>query len=367
MLSSSGFAFLYRGAPDTIVDLAISNDGKVMYQLTAQSHIHVTSLVQESSGYNTLVKRSDIFNGARLLCPNSTLMDSQTFKIISLFPTTESKHYQLVAITSTGCRLYFSHFKNGVQQALPNALDLLHVRTPPPNEFQNGVAIAYSAFDYGVTMLVKGDTLVATSPDVGSLAKQTDTNNGGLFEFSTPLQLGGKILSIMEVTAPTSLNEMANVTAPARQFLVLTDNGLSTLTKQRPIDMLSNLIGEAQSNTRARIQDFESFFQHFGPYNGCAFCFDLITTSNTPTAMTPALMRGAKELLDQFGPLETLAENGVNGLMLFVYRVIRPVWDKALIKETVTDGVTTYTSAHPIAQLRHTQEALRKTSKYISK
>ncbi|KAI8879318.1 hypothetical protein K501DRAFT_257023 [Backusella circina FSU 941] len=374
LLNPAGFSFLYRGSPETIVDLAFSHDGKIMYQLTQNSHIHVTSLVQESSGFNTVVKRTDIFNGARLLCPNSTLMDSQTFKITSLFPTTESERYQLVAITSTGCRLYFTHFKNGVQEFLPNDLELLHVRTPPPNEFQGGPIAPTSVYHHAVMLLVKegeDNRLVVTNPDVGYLARTTNTSNEGLFEFSTTLQVTGKILSILELTTTPTINELAApLTVGPRQYLVLTNNGLLTICKQRPIDMLQNLIADAQSDTRSRVQDFNSLFQHLGVFNGCALCFGLVTTASNQgesTAVTPAIIKGAEELIEQFGPLERLAEDGLNGLMLFIYRVIRPIWDKVLIKETVKDGVKTYTSAHPISQLRHTQMTLRKLNKFILK
>jgi hypothetical protein len=93
------------------------------------------------------------------------------------------------------------------------------------------------------------------------------------------LPLPGKILAVTEITTlPFQLNELASSASlrSARLFLTLTTTGLTLLLKQRPVDMLQNILSNCGSDIRHRPGDFQQFFQYFGPIQASALCFGII-------------------------------------------------------------------------------------------
>lgn len=135
---------------------------------------------------------SGISEKARLMCPNNPLVDNFTITSIHSTPSSESKRYQLVAITSTGFRLYFSHFKHAAPRNpsdTPDGIVLIHVRTPPPRHTTSNPAsqqtntasptsppsIFSCFYSNGVYMSVElnnnVETLTSCCPDIGYLAR----------------------------------------------------------------------------------------------------------------------------------------------------------------------------------------------------
>ncbi|KAK9761354.1 hypothetical protein K7432_013808 [Basidiobolus ranarum] len=113
--------------------------------LTKRSNIEIIFLGRDGAQFKRVAKVINICQYASQLCSTSPLLDSRSLQIVSLHPVypSESKLINLVVVTSTSCRLYFTHHKRdfpGVSAVscndlkAPTGLELIHVRLPPSLE-----------------------------------------------------------------------------------------------------------------------------------------------------------------------------------------------------------------------------------------
>ncbi|GAA5809257.1 hypothetical protein MFLAVUS_002662 [Mucor flavus] len=379
--------FLIQTTTDPVTQIALSETGDVLYQLTENSHIHVTYLGVDGQSYKDVLTYKDAAERANESLRTSKLLDPRTFKIVSINPTSsaESKSYHLVAITSTGCRLYLSHHKDNQhlkQDEAPNTLTLSHVRHPDESILPTDV-FSHTLYKDGLFVGVKNqnqkpteDTIVTYSPDLGSLTtpKIIMTGTSAYKEFDNLLKVPGKIISIVEsTTSPHRINELSTpYETPGRTLLALTTYGIVVLIKQRPIDMLYRLLNSTNGDTAIRLQDYGSFFQHFGCINGVSLCLGLIcspssinnTGINSVEPVTDVITGSAKVLLETLG--QTLSDlnpqftSRHDGLALFVYRAINSIWSKPLVKVPSNGASVVYTSTLSSTELQNTQQILKK-------
>ncbi|KAI7888861.1 Nup133 N terminal like-domain-containing protein [Mucor mucedo] len=387
--TSSPLSFIIPTTKDPVIQLAINECGNVLYQLTQNSNITVTYLGEDGTSFNTVLQCKDAAKLANSSVPNSPYVASKVFKIVSLNPTSpsESKDYQLVAITSNGSRLYFTQYE-GSQHLLnngpPNTLQLSHVR-PPNSDVAPTDVFAHTYYKDGLLIGVKNqnekrteDRIVTYSPDLAAIANPNNIINSipSYTEFNNFLDVPGKIISIVE-TANTAyqINELtAPFETPGRTFLVLTTYGMAVLVKQRPIDMLYKLICNANQDTAARLRNFESFFQYFGYVNSISLCLGILCSTSSIMkngltsvgSVTNDISKSITVLLENMGS----APSAINpqfssrhdGLALFVYRVINPIWSKPFVKASSNDASAIYSSILAPAQLQRTLTVMRKLS-----
>lgn len=367
---------------DPITQIAVNESGTVLYHLTENSTIAVTDLGVNGQSFNTVHYFKDVLAKARGSLPSTPLLDASTFKVISINPTSpkESREYHLVAITSTGCRLYFNHNKSNqhLKDDSPDTLQLSHVRIPSQDITPKDV-FSKAYYKNGLFIAVKNtqekpneDKIITYSPDLAVLTNPAYANSP-LVEFNNSIDLPGKVIAITEVnSSPYSINEMtATYETPGRTFLVLTTYGISVLYKQRPIDMLFRILENTNIDTAARLRDYESFFTHFGYVNSISLCFGIICNANISTndtfhtvePITEVITQSAISLLETFGQTPSVFDNTYtsrhDGLALFIYRIILPIWDVQIIKESAPD---VYTSNLSTKDLQRTQQVLRKLS-----
>lgn len=172
-----------------------------------------------------------------------------------------------------------------------------------------------------------------------------------------------------------ALNELATqLSRPPRQFLVLTNSGINVLSKQRPIDILQQLLIESGGND----QDLDYFFDMYGRAQACAMClgiacFNPYASSSAPTrslasvaapvrGLSPTVVAGATRLFFEkggkpalndrpapppgvvgtadLGRLMTTSEPSFSGrhdgLALYFARVVRPIWKQKVAKPSPT-------------------------------
>jgi nuclear pore complex protein Nup155 len=150
--------------------------------------INLTGAVQARS----TVKAGYILQEAKRKSNHSRAMDEISFKVVDIhtIPSTESKDVSLLAVTSTGCRLYFGQ-KGALDYNSQRNLDqtssgpyLLHVRIPPafnnaPEAVlgpQGQYRIHQSLYSNGVFLAAHSlhdaaDALIATAPESGPINK----------------------------------------------------------------------------------------------------------------------------------------------------------------------------------------------------
>lgn len=394
--SGSSFGFLFRKSSDPIVQIAVNESGTVLYQLTKNSTINVVYLGTDGYTFNTVCKKSDCIADAKRSVPTSEYFIPDT-QIVSIHPTTaaESLYYHLVAITSNGCRIYYNHQKDAQHvkyDAAPNGLINVHVRTPS-EILKPSDLVGKSLYRNALTMLVKNahvnetqSQIITYSPHLANLGNRTSPNsNIQLQENGNAIDIHGKILDIIE--SPTNSDGINEFKYPyhatPRHFLVLTTSGITVLVKQRPVDMLHNLITRAGSDTRHRPNDFEPFFNHYGYLNASSLCYNLISSIDVPNsnplydakAVAAHVAKDAETLLARFGKVNSLIEDPKaqsftslhDGLALFTYRVIEGIWSKKLIKETSTAAGKSYSNNISTEELASIQKILTRLQTFIDR
>jgi hypothetical protein len=346
--NSSSFGFISSYFNHAIIDICSNSDGNVLYQLGQQSTIFITWVQGDS--FQHLVSKNDICKH------DAQLKDTQIISIYATLPN-ESRKYQLVGITSTGHRLYFTIYKNELEQTMPNTLDLLHVRSPP--SFLGGSLSHKSLYRDAVYLAVRTDTeeLIESNPDIGHLGQSIHQHD--LVEFTKRIPISGKVLAIESMSGIADdyqVNEIASpLTVAARQFVVFTTTGIFVLVKQRPIDMFQKLIMNSQSDTPTLPEELYSFTTHFGVANTSAFAFAIISD----IALTATgVINGAKAVLSRLknNPGDQFVNQ--DGLALFIHRTIRPIWENPIFKHDNT-------SLNLPCQLKSTLETLRHLSDCI--
>jgi len=253
---------------------------------------------------------------------SSEFVDPKNFQIISIHTILplESKILNLVAVTSTGLRLYFSGsspvqsympFRNRVN-APPDNFRLIHVRPPPiiNQEQSNGyyprisnpqMSIHIADYSGGAFLASNAvseemDVLIGMAPYMPSVIHEQ-----GFSELVSTIPIEGKTWAIAEV--PNSFtakliksqnsddvdlicNELVSQHFfPVRHFLVLTNSGVTVLAQQRPIDYLNSLLENYDEDPNS----IRSFFEFYTPEQACAMCLAITCGHPYATNSTPGL------------------------------------------------------------------------------
>ncbi|KAF8527887.1 nucleoporin [Hysterangium stoloniferum] len=321
---------------DRVVSIIVDEERQYLYTLTQRPHISMFSLGLRG---DSLLLRSTLKN---IIADTNRIVPSDAFTIVGLHVIQKgarandaSDQPQLMAVTSTGARLYFSkqRYMMGMD---PDTLQLTHVRLPPqslrhppadpvsaarvssylpPVTAVNGAPfhvkrIEGSCYASGVTLErqspgedpEKSDFIICISPDLATLSSlgslptpsynQYSTypsSSGGpraiLTEYAGVMTISGNAWDMCEVPSvpsshkpPESLvaavtNELATqFSRPQRKFLVITNMGLNLVVKRRAVDFLSASLVEADLGNQAALQDF---FASFGRDQTCAMLFAL--------------------------------------------------------------------------------------------
>ena len=157
--------------------------------------------------FTSVAHNTDIRNSAQLACRQSTAaFDANEFDIqsIHVISKAESKKVHLLAVTTSGYRLYFTHHKDALRSGTymqpavadvpPNALELIHVRLPPaveisgPSPMLQGQqshfgSIHAAYYDCGTLLAAKTigqdkrDVLLMTAMDLGDYSNQQTGSN----------------------------------------------------------------------------------------------------------------------------------------------------------------------------------------------
>lgn len=305
--SSSVTPWLSNAASDPIVSISIDSSRNYLYTITDKGALELYTL--GANGLAPPVRQArliDLCSAAMYLSPSNPLLESRSFNIVSIHALTkeESMKFGVLAVTSTGVRLYFQYSRNPPASFDPNYpvyfhLHLAHVRNPPstqtqplsrpPNTgFYNQAQInapptqqnntgrinmpdgpvnsAFYAskglFIAAHTVSEDADVLAFTAPDVGLIGSAALSNQQiRLPEVAGAIAIEGNARALAEVGAragPGGLNDVATqVTSANRAFLIVTTRSLNIFARNRPIDTLALLL----ENPRENEHDLVAFWQ----------------------------------------------------------------------------------------------------------
>ncbi|GAA5897156.1 hypothetical protein JCM5296_002241 [Sporobolomyces johnsonii] len=313
-----------------IIALEVDNERGLLYALLRNSTIEMYSLPSSSPGKgfdgppSKVAKSADVVRTANMLLPNNPMI--KNFRIVELEVISVREGGQnkvgLVAVTSTGVRLYFTHQRRsyyyGVSSS-PASLELCHVRPPPapatpqppppsgmygqvvpsnsqPQTSANQIpfnSIIQARYSSGGLLLAANnltpdlDVLLVAAPDVAASARSiaesgvTGTGQGSrpFTEVAGTIEISGRTWDMAEITARplvvasggTGLNELATQpTQPKREWVVLTNMGANVVSRQRPVDTLLDVLKSASAAGNGGHGEIGVFFESYGRDQSCA-------------------------------------------------------------------------------------------------
>ncbi|KAJ3262349.1 hypothetical protein HK103_002790 [Boothiomyces macroporosus] len=259
---------------DPIKLIAFDNDRNALYTVTKNNYIELIYLGPDGKGFTRIAKYKDLNNDLNKI----NAFDDQ---IIALYPVSpmESRSLHMVVITSSGVRAYFS--TNDYSYATTTNPKFIEPKTlkclfaiPPSNiagAVNQRIKVHQGYYSNGITITSQAlediDRILMSAPHAGAIV-QGDRKY--LVEYAGYCEVEGRTWAIEEVPSDLlssmkkkpvvgyHLNELATqFEFEPRKFYLLTNGGLHTIVKYRPIDILYQLLS-SQSPSNLRV--FQDFF-----------------------------------------------------------------------------------------------------------
>ena len=186
-------------------------------------------------------------------------------------------------ITASGFKLYFTTSAHPQQYSLtnnryvpPSVLELRFVLPPAGQSLVNqGAKIHESLYSHGITVasqaLDEVDRILLFSPHSGVISRQAQKS---MIEYGSFFDIEGRTWAIAEASSLYLLSLAGNKSSlgyalnelvtqfdyEPRRFYLLTNGGLTTISKLRPIDVLLKLITDGAAGDA---RPFQEFFQKY--------------------------------------------------------------------------------------------------------
>ncbi|ORZ04248.1 Nup133 N terminal like-domain-containing protein [Absidia repens] len=263
----------------------------------------------------------------------------KAFDIISVHPVPKQQHtttrdIAFYAVTSHGCRLYFTSNEPNSIITEKSTFTLNHVRLVPHENDQSSVIhlsserleSAYQMQHGGVFMApIHGKT--KNKLWMTSYQEQHHQENGDIkieetsdvMEYESAIVVIGQ--HINNSTSSTFYERTdTSINMPCSQFIVMTNNGnIVTYKKQRPVDLVYQCI------TTNNQDDINSLLvlalQRFGSVETYTMLLDILSTSPTHLTQQHLLFSLAKHHPEQFN----------QALALIYTRIVARVWQKNIL------------------------------------
>ncbi|KAJ3057345.1 hypothetical protein HK097_008439 [Rhizophlyctis rosea] len=266
--------FFPWGKTDTVEKIAIDKARKLLYILRKDYQIELVYLGADGSGFTRISKTKNLSTDAQGKAERAHgRLDDRDFMVINIHPlkTTESTRFQLLAVTSSGHRLYFSCFDRPFEGQQPTNLKLLAVRDPLST--QNHGNYSTEQYPFHTTYYSDGfllgckvlndevDRLVVTAPNCGAISQSIPKH---WVEQCDSTDVKCRTQDIAEVIQkPRNLcfekdpdltfNELAlQLEYPPKKYSFLNTAGVAHYSTLRPIDILCEALNNTQDFTKAK-------------------------------------------------------------------------------------------------------------------
>jgi nuclear pore complex protein Nup155 len=340
--------------------------------------------------------------------------------IISISPISarEATRISLVAVTSTGARIFFSattsNYYSADATSAPSSIQVHHVKfSPSSNPSASGAPAQMKVFlsaryAPGFSFFLSKpenmpDSIIITAPESGRVATANRSSDamisastGSRFvETSMALQLGSVAEDLGLVTPPFAAssgptgfgNELATQfdgDSGAAEVAVLTSTGVFTFRRRRMVDQFASLIRAnkiSDENLESAVTDF---MRRNGRAEAIAMalavcCGQAVDVSGDGTRLAtvtePDVIESARKIFVTMGGKATFIDNGMpassvsldsvkpsprhEGMALYVTRILRSIWKATIVKEVaMPNGALSTSSRFPLQQLRDVQRDL---------
>ncbi|PHH91198.1 hypothetical protein CDD83_1384 [Cordyceps sp. RAO-2017] len=285
--------FWSQKVPEHLVDIAIDDTRKLVYTLSSKSTIR-TYHMESPDRLNKVIEKEKVHclrDIAHMITQSKLLNDRMNIVSISPISKQEASKLHLMALTDTGCRLFFSatsasSYLYGSQSNMaPQSMQVQFIKFPPsPNPRRSGQPSpssgqpgSESVVDLDSTMLLssrKGarfapgyfldfvssadnasaDTLFVSGPESGRIKRVSPTAPLRYFEQASWIDIGSRAEAVGLITRPFAAapqplgfgNELAvQFDEPPSEFAVLTNTGIHVIRRRRLVDTFAAAIRDA--------------------------------------------------------------------------------------------------------------------------
>jgi nuclear pore complex protein Nup155 len=346
--------------------MAIDDTRNLLYTLSSRSTIRTFHL-KPNNGLDLAITQtlSYTFSNVRHMVSRTELIDINT-PIVSISPISanEASKLHLMAITSTGCRLFLSATSSfgwtASESGAPTSMQVQHVKFPPPDSTKlstqrsPGQLIPYQANEaidtssqsliptrkairyapgYCLCFTNKGaggaiDTLFISSPDSGRIARPQDQSQITRYrEHGTWMSLDSRAEDIGLITSPFAAaptpagfgNELAiQFDKPPTEIAILTNTGVHIIRRKRLVDIFAATIrfGRGDDGLEGEVKKFVRLYGR-GETTATALAvacgqgLDVMSDSRVAKVTDPEILEISRKVFIEFGGKPILNENSV--------------------------------------------------------
>ncbi|KAG5951413.1 hypothetical protein E4U53_003149 [Claviceps sorghi] len=424
-------SFWSHKEPEHIVDIVIDDSRKLVYTLSSKSTIR-TYHMDGPDRLNKVIEKEKVHclrDIAHMITQSKLLTDRLNIVSISPISKQEASKLHLMALTDSGCRLFFSatnasSYLYGSQSNLaPQSMQVQFIKFPPSQNPRRSGQLAQSGqvgesvVDLESTMLLPSrqgtrfapgffldfvssgndanmDALFVSGPETGRIKRVSPTVPLRYFEQASWIDIGSRAEAVGLITQPFAAapqplgfgNELAvQFDEPPSEFAVLTNTGIHVIRRRRLVDTFAAAIRDAPGDealdtmTRRLIQLYgrvETISTALAV--ACGHGGD--SRPGVARAIDQVTQDRARALFVDFGGQPTMAEtDGTSlttesvklssrhdALALYLSRLIRKLWKAPVITSGVSPaGGIVIDSAVPLSKLGTTQENLERLRRFI--
>ncbi|KAL6717197.1 hypothetical protein ACLMJK_005112 [Lecanora helva] len=373
------FGFGQKPQGETIVQMAIDDTRSLLYTLTSQSTIRVFHMRANNVLTLMITKTlAAILVDIRHTPSSSTDLLGPSIPIISISPISaqESERSHLVAITSTGCRVFMSATSGHSMMSSSNAptsMQLQFIKFPPVNvsgaagSQQNSTQVSvYGQNNQGTNMtsrslvgtrsavryapgyffcLVKADagidSLFISASDAGRIARSRDNLSLPRYpELGLWSQLGSTVEAMGLASSPQPAsrsptgfgNELTvQYDGPAAEVALLTNTGVHTYRRKRLVDIFAAAIkfGGGDEGLEGQIN---KFLRWYGPGEtastalavACGQGLDVTPESRVAKITDPMVLEFARKAFIEHGGKPSFNDNQIIDQSMPSIDAVRP-------------------------------------------
>ncbi|PFH56451.1 hypothetical protein XA68_16489 [Ophiocordyceps unilateralis] len=417
-------------APEHLVDMAIDDTRKLLYTLSSKSTIR-TYHMEVPDRLNKVIEKDKVHclrDIAHMITQSKLLNDRMNIVSISPISKQEAAKLHLMALTDTGCRVFFSatsasSYLYGSQSNMaPQSMQVQFIKFPPSqNPRRSGQLFSgqggEAVVDLDSTMLLasrqgvrfapgyfldlvssddnaNADLLFVSGPESGRIKRSSPTVPHRYFEQATWIEIGSRAEAVGLMTKPFSAasqplgfgNELAvQFDEPPSEFAVLTNTGVHVIRRRRLVDTFAAAIRDSPGD-EALDAVTRRLIQLYGRVETVATALAVAcghggdTKPGAMRAIDQATQDRARGLFVDFGGQPTITEtDGTalttesvrpssrhDALALYLSRLVRKLWKARVITVGVpAAGGIVIDTAVPLAKLGATQQNLERLSKFI--
>ncbi|GKU05553.1 hypothetical protein FLAG1_08433 [Fusarium langsethiae] len=416
-------SFWSHKSPEHLVDIVIDDSRNLVYTLSSRSTIR-TYHMEAPDRLNKVIEKEKVHclrDIAHMISQSRLLNDRVEIVAISPISKQEAAKLHLMALTNTGCRLFFSatsaasYLYGSSTNLAPQSMQVQFIKFPPGQK--SPYAGSETTIDLESTSLTwsrqgarfppgyfldfvrkesnpNEDSLFISGPETGRLKNTLPTSPLKYHESGIWIDIGSRAEAVGIITKPFAAapqplgfgNELAVQfdDAPS-EFAVLTNTGVHIIRRRRFVDIFASAIRGAVGdeglelvcrrfiNTYGRVETVTTALAVACGHGGDS-------RPGAARAIDQATEDRARSVFVDFGGQPTMAETdsasltteSVNlssrhdALALYLSRLIRQLWKSAVITPGVSPtGGITIGSTIPLSKLSTVQEALERLRRFL--